>query len=322
MHQEDAPIGERTLASLLQRMASIQPAHPAVRGNFGEVSYQQLVLRASHIARGLTDMGVARDEPVLLMVGNTIEHVLAWLGISFCGAVEVPVNPAFVGNFLTHVINDSGASTMVTDPEFLPRLQEVADRTPRLKHIVDTTGQGGNASLRTLEKSCGEPLIVDRKPWDLIAIMYRSGTTGPAKGVRITHAHAYKHCLPGGTDGPSSRDVVLVGLPLFHIGGQWAGVYQAWIAGATAALLERFSASRFWHDAAQLQATYTTLLGAQASFLMAQPVQAADTAHAIRRVSMLPLVADLQKFRERFGIDGVRTGYGMSEASSPIGAAP
>lgn len=318
------------MVRVLERQAAERGNHPALRGEFGELCYSELLLRALKVAGGLRAQGVGTGEPVLLMLDNRLEHVLAWLGINLVGAVEVPVNTACVGNVLAHVVNDSGARIAVVEAKYLPRLQELADRFKDLVTLVVCANPGGDARASAAARfrfvdfnqiaQAPEVTPADIAAWDPMAILYTSGTTGPAKGVRITHAHAYTHCAPVETGGPRADDVVLVSLPLFHIGGQWNGVYQAWIAGATAVLVEKFSASRFWQDAARFGATFTTLLGAQASFLLRQPPAASDRAHGIRRITMLPLVDGIDGFRQRFGIEGVRTGYGITEGSSPIGA--
>src|SRR5690606_11599590 len=81
---------------------------------------------------------------------------------------------------------------------------------------------------------------------DLIGYMYASGTTGPSKGVLVSHAHAYTYASREDQGRPSSDDRILVTLPLFHLAGQWYGVYQALIHQATCVLEPSFSVSKFW----------------------------------------------------------------------------
>ncbi|MGE4335014.1 MAG: AMP-binding protein [Pigmentiphaga sp.] len=319
----------RSLPALLAQQALERHDHPALRDAVGDLTYGELYLQARQVAAGLRSAGVGQDDPVLVMVGNNRQHVLAWLGISFAGAVEVPVNTAAFGRTLRHVVEDTGATTLILEAPFIDNLAALEGLSKLETVVICGDAEPQYASLSQyrclrFETLCAHPPLapeqVQRSGWDAMAIMYTSGTTGPSKGVCITHAHAYTHCAPSDIGGVEPDDVALVSLPLFHIGGQWNGLYQAWIAGATAALLDRFSASRFWEDARRYGATYTTLLGAQASFLMRQPPRDVDTRHAIRHLTMLPLIDNVDAFRERFGIAGVRTGYGISEGSSPIGA--
>ena len=98
-------------------------------------------------------------------------------------------------------------------------------------------------------------------PWDRAAIMYTSGTTGPSKGVIVTHGHAFEYAR-GVIDMLDIRasDVYYAPLPLFHIAGQWAVVYAAAIAGASAVLPDTFSPARFWDVRRHHHATCSFLL--------------------------------------------------------------
>ena len=53
-----------------------------------------------------------------------------------------------------------------------------------------------------------------------------------------------------------AEDVTLVTLPLFHIGGQWAGIYNSLIAGGSSVVLPRFSATTYWDDVRRYGCTY------------------------------------------------------------------
>jgi len=121
--------------------------------------------------------------------------------------------------------------------------------------------------LNSLEEWLGE----EPRYNDLMAVMYTSGTTGPSKGATITHAHAYEYAL-GVVEMLELKkdDVYYAALPLFHLAGQFALVYCACIARATAVLPGTFSAQRFWQDVRTHKATTTFLLGAMATFLYRQ----------------------------------------------------
>src|SRR5206468_4833592 len=112
--------------------------------------------------------------------------------------------------------------------------------------------------------------------------------------------------------------VSLVTLPLFHIGGQWAGVYNSLIAGGSSVVLPRFSATTYWDEVRRHGCTYTLLLGAMANFLFQQPARADDTSHSMRHVLMVPVIPQLEEFSRRFGIESVGTAYGLTEGSTAL----
>src|SRR5207237_294394 len=91
----------------------------------------------------------------------------------------------------------------------------------------------------------------------IVAIMYTSGTTGPSKGVRVAHAHAYMYAnLAGQTLELAPDDVYYAPLPLFHIAGQWALVYACLQVGATAIVRRRFSATELRSPGVRLSAAH------------------------------------------------------------------
>jgi crotonobetaine/carnitine-CoA ligase len=113
------------------------------------------------------------------------------------------------------------------------------------------------------------------------------------------------------------EDVYYAPLPLFHIAGQWATVYAAMIAGATAALTGRFSVEAFWGDVRRSRATATFLLGAMANFLHRQPARADDATTPLAKAIIVPLFPEADDFRRRFDVK-VATTYGSTEVSAPL----
>ena len=146
---------------------------------------------------------------------------------------------------------------MVLHAEYLEHINSVADDLGTLKriYVVDAASdkdREGNVELvgyQQLSSSVQEWEGEGPRYFDLMAVMYTSGTTGPSKGATITHAHAYQYALGVGEMLElKDSDIYYAPLPLFHIAGQFALVYTTCIAGATAVLPGTFSAQRFWRD--------------------------------------------------------------------------
>ncbi|TNE35578.1 MAG: ATP-dependent acyl-CoA ligase, partial [Alphaproteobacteria bacterium] len=157
--------------------------------------------------------------------------------------------------------------------------------------------------------------------WDTICIIYTSGTTGPSKGTMISHAQAYGYAAIVQQDVMTAEDVSLVVLPLFHVTAKWGGVYGAYIYNASAVVLPKFSASTFWDSAREFGCTTARMLGTIAQFLLNQPERPDDKTQPIKKIGITPVIADLEKFKQRFGVSGVLTAYGSTEASV-VSAAP
>lgn len=318
------PIHERTLSAVLVRQLATAPDQTAVSDAVRSLSYGALYEEALSVAGGMAALGVREHETVLLMLDNHLDYVIAWWALSLTTRVEVPVNTSYKGSILVHVINNSGARAIVIEAAYLPLLAEVADRLLRLELVI-VRGEGdpimvpkGLKASSWTELRGPRPAPAILEPWDLMGIMYTSGTTGPSKGVRVTHAHAYGYAAPAVLGRALASDVTLCTLPLFHIGGQWAGIYNSMIAGGSSVVLPRFSATTYWNDVRRYGCTYTLMLGAMANFLYQQPAQDDDALHTLKRVLMVPVIPQVDEFRRRFGIEAVSTAYGLTEGSTVL----
>lgn len=325
------PLDERTLPALFERSLARAPDKIAVQDRDRSLTYRQLRDEALALAGGFAGLNVDRQDTVLLMLDNHVDYVAAWVALGLTGRIEVPVNTAYIGTILAHVINNSGARVIVIEAHYLAALTAVADRLDSLATVIvrgdfapgDVPPGMTALAFADLPDTPVAPAPV--APWDLVAIMYTSGTTGLSKGVRITHAHAYGYAAPEIYGACDADDIALVVLPLFHIGGQWKGVLNALIAGASAVILPRFSATTFWEDVRHYGCSYTLILGVMAEFLLRQDPRPDDRDHKLRRIALVPVVKDLDGFKSRFGITTVSSAYGSTEGTvvllSPMGGA-
>src|SRR5690606_12648402 len=166
--------------------------------------------------------------------------------INYLGAVCVPINLAYRGGVLEHVLNNADAKVMVAHGDLVERLDGIG--TAMLEKIVTIRGEPQSASaLQIVEQhvldgdaSSLEPLERPIQPWDLQCIVYTSGTTGPSKGVRSSYLHLYSCGEP--YDFIDARDRYLVMLPLFHVGGTVA-TYAMLMRGGSVAITDAFNAA-------------------------------------------------------------------------------
>ncbi|MGH9001083.1 MAG: AMP-binding protein, partial [Acidimicrobiia bacterium] len=263
-------------------------------------------------AGALARRGVARGDRVLLFLPNGLDWLRAWWGIATLGAVMVPVNTAYRGETLRHVCGNAGSRLIVTDGVLGERLE-------RLDVPLDVVGPA------ELGAAAGDPPPLARplEPWDIHAVNYTSGTTGPAKGVLTpylaTYMGGYGSLGEGGGLTPDDR--WLVDLPLFHVGAQMASL-SAVSVGASLALRSAFAGKEYWEVAAQTGATRSLLVGTMANFLLGQEPGLAERSHSLTDVFVAPMVADPDGFCGRFGIQRLFTAYGQTEISAPLDCPP
>ena len=281
-------------------------------------TYSELMSRARRAAAAFKAAGVRQGEPVLVMLDNVIEFVDAWLGLAALGAVQVPVNCEYRGEIMRHQLKNSGARLMLLAAHYLDRVDALRPDLGSLAKLLVLGGEGSWERIYQASDELPEDEVAGAREHDIVAIMYTSGTTGPSKGVRIAQAHAYTYAEHARqVIGLTREDVYYAPLPLFHIAGQWALVYAALQVGATAVVRRRFSASEFWSTVRESGANASFLLGAMANFLARQHAQPDDADNPMDRMLLVPLVDELEAFKERFGVR-VATCYGSTEVNVPI----
>ena len=296
-------------------------------------TFGEMDARANRVANALAAMGVQRDERVLLMMPNGIAFLDAWFGINRLGAVMVPINTAYKGGFLEHVINNAAvngrARVMMIGREFAAVLQASEDRLPHLETVVVKDAEGLETDLPTftrlhavsfdtLLEAPAAPVNVPVAYHDIGAIMYTSGTTGPSKGVLMPHAHLYLyghakieaiHLTPD--------DVYYCCMPLFHANALLMQVYSALIVGCRLVLARSFSASRWLDDVRRCGATVTNTLGVMTEFIYRQPTRPEDRDHRLRVVVAVPIAPEWgEAFQQRFNTKLLEV-YGMTEVNIP-----
>jgi len=327
------PRHEQTLPQVLRKRAERHGDKAWIVTDRRSFTYGEMDRQSDRLARGLAGLGIAGGDTVLIMLPNAVEIILVWCALAKLGAIEVPVNTHLRGAVLAHIVNNSAATTLVVDRQYCDRLQAVGDQLSGLERLVVVAGDGdgdGNvpppAWPAAFETIVFENLLVDGETplpaepryRDLMAVMYTSGTTGPSKGVMITHAHAYEYALSViELLEMTGEDVYYAPLPLFHIAGQWAGVYACCIMGATIVVPKTFSLTGFWDEVKRHKATCTFLLGAMANFLHAQPPRDDDADTPLERALLVPLLPETEDFKARFGCL-VSTTWGSTEVNVPL----
>lgn len=313
---------------LIDRWAEEQPEKVFCKfdDNSEEWTYRQFRELVLQTAYGLQELGVEQGDHVLVWMPNCREQIRIFFAINYIGAVYVPINTAYKGGLLEHVVNISDAKLAIVDASLAPRLDEVA--LSRLEHLLITGGQVNHAPLpftnydeiMLADEGVLQPLRRVIEPWDPMAIIFTSGTTGPSKGVLTSYLHLFSNAGPETWDFVNSDDRYLINAPMFHIGGM-GPMFCMLARGGSIAFVERFSTATYWQSVRNTDATVAFLLGVMASFLEKQPETTEDADNPLRLVLMVPLASDAEQFSKRFGVT-VYTIFNMTEVSTPIVSGP
>ncbi|GGC63198.1 AMP-binding protein [Chelatococcus reniformis] len=280
---------------------------------------------ADKVAGHLLALGVSPGDKVAVFVRNSLDFVRAWTGLGRLAAVCVLLNTELKGAFLAHQLENCGAAVAIVGADLLPVLADIAPRLSALRTVLvaeDEAVPGEAPSGWNLLPFSGwrRAATYDGpmpQAHDIAAIMYTSGTTGPAKGVLMPQAHCFLFGF-GAVDclKVSEADTYYIVLPLFHANGLFMQLYACLIAGATAVVRRRFSAAGWLNDVQRYGATITNALGVVSAFVVDTPPRPDDRDHKLRLVLAAPNPAEhVPVWRERFGIAAVSSGFGMTEVN-------
>jgi crotonobetaine/carnitine-CoA ligase len=232
-------------------------------------SYEEINRFSNRCAHAFQNLGIRKGDKVSIMLPNCPEFLYIWFGLAKIGAVEVPVNTSYKGEFLRHIVDQSDSKVFVIAEEFLGRLRLIEDSLNKLEKVVvfgtlQRQEKGEYKipmmSFDELFDSSDGPVDVEVYPWDPVSIIYTSGTTGLSKGALGSHNFwiVCSEKMLEYRDG-KKEDIYLTFLPLYHFNAQVLTTLIVLIAEAQMVLLDRFSASRFWDEIRYYRATQVQL---------------------------------------------------------------
>jgi crotonobetaine/carnitine-CoA ligase len=276
------------------------------------VSFGWLHEASDAIAAALRRRGVMRDDRVAVMLRNGRATLAVLYGLAKAGIVWVPVNVQQRGEGLRYILDHADPKLAIVEDDLLP-VVAASGALLAPDAIVPAQSSEGVPAWLARADLFDEPAP---QPDSTFAIMYTSGTTGPPKGVMVSHlmlrlAGEGAARVAGARDG----DVFFVWEPLYHIGGAQLLVIPL-LANVLLSMVARFSATRFWEEVKACGATHIHFLGGILQILLKQPQSPLDRAHGVRIAWGGGAPRDIwQPFQERFGVE-IRECYGMTEASS------
>ncbi len=228
------------------------------------ISYQEMNAQTDAMAAALIEMGVKKGDRVGIFMPNLPQFVIAFYGILKVGAAVVAINPTYPVDEIIMPIADANIDVMFTLTRFYDKVKAARERSKLKKIIVSNLKEALPPFTRLLftllkEKKDGDRLgeladgdvwmqdlltkhansakpTVEVTPDDTAVFQYSGGTTGIPKGAVAMHRNVVantlqiKNWMPALVPG---KEVVLMGIPLFHVYGMVAGMNFAMANGAS-----------------------------------------------------------------------------------------
>lgn len=285
----------------------------------------ELLRRSKRLASALDGMEIRSGERIGVMLPNMPEVAVCYGAISRVGGVVMPMLFLLAVPEIHHILADSGASAVITSPEFYPNVARAAgglENPPKIIVVGDPLPEGERAfSFDALLAGASDDFpIVDKDDEDIAVIMYTSGTTGRPKGVMLSHGNLLFNAENTATVVPTRDGDVSIGcLPLAHLFGMGSMIVGQ-LFKLKGIVLRWFTAEGFFEAVNVHRATSSALVPTMLAYMLGHPdFDSVDwSSFEWLVVAAAPVPVELaDEFEKRTGAR-VLEGYGLTETSPAV----
>ncbi|CAB4863307.1 MAG: AMP-binding protein [Actinobacteria bacterium] len=283
------------------------------------LTWAELDGAVDHLAWGLVDRGLKPGDRIALLLGNSIEYVIAYFAVLRAGLVAVPMNPAYTAAEVTVLLLDSGAGLVFVEPVTSAVGSEAAEAIAPCE-IIDVTSAEWAGLLAAEPRPRADAQTTAAT---LALLLFTAGTSGRPKGAMLTHGALLANIdmlrAIGEPAAVLTGDTVLIVLPLFHVYGLNTALGLSVSAGACCVIVDHFDPVESLRVIAEHGVT--TVAGAPAMYQAWCAVPGVgDFLGSVRLLSSggspLP-VRVFERFAELTG-KAIFEGYGMTETAPVV----
>lgn len=325
---DSIPAHDLTMARLLERRAAENPGGTFFDWADTTITFGEFNATVNRMAHKLINAGITSGARVAVLMDTSPEYLTLWFALAKAGAVEIPINTAYHGGLLSHQLLSSAATVCVADSRYVERVCEISDELPSLNQLYEHSATGNETpavpSLPRLpfaELLTGDDTTnpcLEQRHDTTAGIIFTSGTTGPSKGVLLTHHYVAAYgAMYADINRLEPDDVLLNFLPFFHMGAKFLTIATL-ICGGRMRLLPKLSISGFLDEVDRYGVTNFVAVGGVCNMLLSKPPRQDDADSTIRTIYAVPDPADIhEEMEQRFGCR-MTTVYGSTEVGLPI----
>ena len=174
-----APLPVKPLWQTFDEVAVAFPDRTALSFGSELLTFRELQVQASRLARQLRALGVGPDVLVGVFMERSAQAVVALLGILKASGAYLPLDPAYPGDRIAMIVEDAKPAVILTESGLAGKLPEHGAKAICLDENQDFAG----------DDSQSEAITPASGPADMAYVIYTSGSTGKPKGVMVTHAN-------------------------------------------------------------------------------------------------------------------------------------
>jgi acyl-CoA synthetase (AMP-forming)/AMP-acid ligase II len=266
----------RTLPQILAHQAAMRPTATALVDDVEHITYGELAQLARRVSHGLAALGVRPGERIAILDHDSARLFAVVFGATSIGAVIVGCNWRLTVPELAFQLADAEVVWLFVGPELFAKARQLAAGDARLRCVALHGAEPGWLTIAELiaDRSTTEPQVAVGLE-DVAVQLYTSGTTGKPKGVMLAHRSftavvAGMHAAGDAWIGWSERDISLLGIPSFHIGGMWWAM-TGFAAGATNVVLPTFAGWRALAAIERHRVTKACMVPAMIQLCLSEP---------------------------------------------------
>ncbi len=290
-------------------------------------TYAEFGDRVWRLAGALRAAGVTPGDRVAFLSLNCHRLLEAYFGVLEARCVLLPLNIRLAGPELAYILNDSGATVLFLEQEFVGLVDSFRQdlRTVRTFHPLDGTSQAEWLSDESYEHmlAAAAPYRGDVMEFDedaVAEIFYTSGTSAAPKGVMLTHRNVHLHAMTIALYHHTRyEDVMMHTIPLFHANG-WGAAHTITFMGGTHVMLPRFIPEEVFRLVERERVRALTLVPIMANALVHSPARSKYDLSSVEWATIGGAASSPTLIRDVERTLGFKcySGYGLTECAPSL----